>query len=153
MIKRKKIWMVLITISALLLQCLPVFAASETTVQREYLDDGSGNYYETVITKTNSRTTQNYYATKTFKNSSGTALWYVKVSGTFSYNGSTCTCTSASSSAGSYNANWKIIDHSASRSGNTATAYATAKRYVMGVPVETENTSITLHCDANGNPY
>lgn len=157
--KGKKLLVALFTFALLFTQCLSVSAASvsdlETTVAREYLDDGSGNYYEIVITKTNGmlRTTQSYYATKTFKNSSGTALWYVKVSGTFNYNGSSCTCTSASSSAGSYNDNWKIISHSASRSGNSATAYATAKRYTLGVPVETENTSITLHCDANGNPY
>lgn len=155
--KSKKILMVLLTISLLFAQCIPVLAASqlETTVQREYLDDGSGNYYETVVTKSNGllKTTQTYYAKKTFKNASGTALWYVQVTGKFSYNGSSCTCTSASSSAGSYNSNWKIISHSASRSGNSATAYATAKRYTLGVPVETQNTSITLHCDSNGNPY
>lgn len=90
---------------------------------------------------------------RAFKNAAGTALWYVQVTGKFSYNGSSCTCTSASSSAGSYNSNWKIINHSANRSGNTATAYATAKRCTLGVPVETQNTSISLHCDKNGNPY
>lgn len=133
----------------------PVYA-DETVSEIEYLDDGY--YYETVIepeatddgaqlqstTKTKSKTVY-------FKNSKGEVQWYVKVKGTFSYGSGSAKCTAASATAVSKVAAWKISDKSSSKSGNAATAKATAKRYVKGVAVETRSKSVTLKCSPSGN--
>ncbi len=67
------------------------------SVAVEYFEDGS--YYETVITVDDNEngdsgimsTTKTKTGSKksTYKNKSGDVLWYVKVTGKFTYNGST----------------------------------------------------------------
>lgn len=155
--KIKKFFIALFVISLFCTQCLTVFASAQDEIildtEREYQSDGS--YFETVTTKTVgvSRDIDVYSRTRTYHNASGVSLWYVKVTGTFNYNGITCTCTNAYSTAGSYSSSWKISSHSSSHVNNNAVAYATAKRYMSGIAVETMNGSVTLACDANGNYY
>ena len=43
------------------------------------------------------------------------------------------------------------VGYRASKSGNKATAKATAKRYVDGTAVETQNCTVTLTCSLNGS--
>ena len=150
---KKIIVFMILTVFAVSLQ--PAYA-DEAVSEIEYLDDGC--YYETVIeseapgdgeqlqatTKTGSKTVY-------FKNSKGEVQWYVKVKGTFSYGSGSAKCTAASATAVSKVAAWKISDKSSSRSGNAATAKATAKRYAKGVAVETRNKSVTLKCSPSGN--
>lgn len=78
-------------------------------------------------------------------------MFSVTVTGTFTYTGSSSTCTKSVASAISKNANWKISSKSASKSGNKATAKATAKRYVDGTAVETQNCTVILTCSSNGS--
>ena len=85
-----------------------------------------------------------------FYNANGVKLWTVTVTGTFSYDGSSATCTSVSKSYTIYDSAWKVTDESCSKSGNKAMASFTVKRYVLLIPVQTENVSLTLTCSANG---
>lgn len=112
--------------------CVPVGALTNdgnTVVSVEYLENG--DYIETIIV-TESSGVSTYSGTKTgtktanYKNSAGAILWSVTIRGTFSYNGSTAICTSCSHSTTSPGSNWYIKSSSSSRSGATATAYATA---------------------------
>ena len=123
-----------------------------------------GYYYETVIeelpdisyaprsishpdavasTKTGSKTTY-------CKNSSGTVMWYVKVTGVFTYGNGTATCTSSTVTAKSLSTSWKITSKSASKTGNKANATATAKEYLNGVPVGSLTRTVMLTCSSNG---
>ena len=130
----KKLIMIL-TCLLLFTICSPVYGAEQIeSSEIEYLDDGS--YFETVITtESNSGMTtlssKSVTKTKTsyYKNSNGTILWYVKVTGTFTYGNGSSKCTSSSVTAESKSGAWKITSKSASKSGNKATAKATAKRY------------------------
>lgn len=151
----KKIFAIILSISLLIVLSInPVFANSSSHI--EYLSDGS--YFETVIynssdisifnTKSNSKSGSK---TAYYKNSSGVVQWYVRVTGEFTYNGTSSTCTSSVASAPSNVAAWKIASKSASKSGNSATAKATAKCYSNGVVVNTITKSVTLTCDKNGN--
>lgn len=83
-------------------------------------------------------------------NASNVLLWKVTLDATFSYNGSTATCISATPSYTIYNSLWKVTKATASHSGNTATGSFTAKRYTLGIPVETINKTLTLTCSPNG---
>ena len=123
-----------ITLITALISCIflsiPVSATTidNTEINIEYLDNG--DYIETIITDDTANSGISLYATNTitktktkyYKNSSDTVLWSVAIKATFSYNGSTSTCTSCSHSTTSPGASWYIKTSSHSKSGNTATA-------------------------------
>ena len=130
---------------------LPVSALEQ---KREIIQLDNGYYLETIIEETpTTRASNQKTAKKTgnYKNAQGTTMFSVTVTGTFTYTGSSSTCTKSVAEASSKNANWKISSKSASKSGNKATAKATAKRYVDGTAVETRNCSVTLTCSSNGS--
>lgn len=130
-----------------------VFATENSKiVSIEYLEDGT--IVETILEESyaSAYATQNKTGTKTrnFKNSSGTILYTIKVKGTFTYTGSSSTCTSVSAEATAGVSYWKVASKSASKSNNKATAKATMKRYYDGDLIETTYPSVSLSCDKNG---
>lgn len=136
---------------------LNALASTPTTnTSVEYYDDGS--YIVTTIedissspgisfsssTSTTKSKTVRYY------NSEDTVMWYVKVTGTFTYGNGTSKCTSSSVTAKSYATTWKVTNKSASKSGNTAIATATAKQYFDGTVIKTINRTVKLTCSPTG---
>lgn len=113
-------------------------------------------YYDEIIEVVDSietvRATQTKTAKKTayIKNSSGAVLWSVTVTGTFSYNGTTSTCTSSSVSTSVSNSYWSIVSKSSSKSGNKASAKATAKNSINGDTIATMTKEVTLTCSPTG---
>lgn len=88
---------------------------------------------------------RNYY------DSNGRLYWKAVLNGTFSYTGTSATCTSASCDASSFCSEWYLISKSASRSGNTAYASVTMGERAGGITVSQEDVQLTLECDGNGN--
>ena len=139
-----------------LFMCLPTnVSANEKTINStsiEYLDDGS--YYVVLIEEVRSltRATSTKTGTKTTKyvDTSGKTVWQVSVTGKFSFNGTSSSCTSSSVNATSYTSNWVISNKKTSKNGSTATASATAKRYYSGSLIDTKSKTVTLTCTANG---
>lgn len=120
------------------------------SITKEYLPDGS--YYETEIRYTPARSTiTGASKTTTYKNASGNALWYVRVTANFTFNGSSSSCTSAKCSSESYSSSWKILKRESSRSRNTAYAAARAGNYMAGVLIGTHDKTVSLTCDKKGN--
>lgn len=145
--------LIAVLFSALLLTSLiPAASATEADATREYLPDGS--YYVTVIEEESSnpalRTTATKSKTRTYYSASDVALWYVKVTGTFTYGNGTSKCTSSTVTAQTYSSDWKIASKSASKSGNKAIATATADHYWMGAPLTSLTQTVTLTCSATG---
>ena len=99
------------------------------------------------------RVTSNKSASKTLKvkTNSNDVIWQVKVTGNFSYNGSTSICTSSSVSTQFYNKNRKLINQSSSKNKNIASATAKAGLYRNKVLIETLTKSVSISCDKNGN--
>lgn len=130
-------------------------AESSSTVTIEMLENGY--YYETIIDESIATpifraTTQTITRTKTtnLKNSSGTTLWSVSIKATFSFDGTTATCTSCTPSAKSYNSAWTIQSIKSSKSGNSATATVVA-RYTGPFGITEDYTKkVTITCNANG---
>ena len=85
------------------------------------------------------------------RNSSGTILWTATVTGTFTYNGSTSSCTSASYSTQVNNSTWSEQSGNAYPSGNTAIADVVMMRKLLFIVVETVPVTVSLTCDKNGN--
>lgn len=125
---------------------------SGTIVEIEYLDNG--DYIVTYlddgeIYDDGSKATVTKTKTKKYLNSSGDTMWAVRVQGTFTYNGTSATCTKASHKATSYASSWTIISASHSKSGNHATATATA-RHTLTTGYQDYTRSVTLTCSPTG---
>lgn len=126
---------------------------SETT---EYFEDGSS--ITTTITQQVSdiqpfATTKTVSGskTRTVKNADGDVLYKFKVNGTFSVNiGVSATCTAVSCSASDLASGWSLDSSTTSKSGNTAKATGVFKYKVLFVTTITQETPVSLACDANG---
>lgn len=86
-----------------------------------------------------------------YRNSDGVVEWTAVLSGSFTFNGSSATCTAASCITSVQQGNWHETYNYAYPSGNTAQADITMVRKVLFVTVQTETAHLVLSCDANGN--
>ena len=84
--------------------------------------------------------------TSTRYTSDNHALFAVKVTGSFGYNGSTAWSTSSSATVSIYDSGVSYISKSSSYSSNYATATGTVEYLSMTISRTT-----TLYCDKNGN--
>lgn len=139
----------------LLIGCfsISVSAADNTTVNTtiEYFDDGSYAVITVSEESINARaTTKTGSKVYTYKNSDGETQWTYKVTGTFSYTGSSATCTAVSDSYTISNDNWHMSSHSCSKSSNTANGSVTMKYKFLGITTNTVSRNITLTCSATG---
>ncbi len=82
---------------------------------------------------------------------SGNNAWSITVNATFSYNGSIATCVGAYPTTAVYASGWSVTGSSCSISTNSATAYGSAEKRVMGFVVKTDSRSGSIQCDSNGN--
>lgn len=114
----------------------------------EYLDNG--DYVVTEVYKPIAQPLSGTsgYKSSTYTASSGTRVFVVTVYGTFNYNGSTSSATSASASVDIYNANASFVSKNAYTSG--ASAYATGTVKYGGINI---SRTVSLTCDKNGNLY
>lgn len=90
------------------------------------------------------RKTLNYY------NTDNELMWTAVLTATFTYTGSSATCTSANITYNVQNSSWQIVSATTSKSGNTATGYITAKHYFAGICIQTLERAASITCSANG---
>lgn len=137
----------------LLLVCLlPIQAFAQ---QREIIRHEDGSYTVVTVSReaTAARATNYARGNRVYDYYSDTNVlqWKAVLNATFTYNGSSATCTSVNSlNVTIYDSSWSVGSKSTSRSGNTAYGYLTMERRIaggtQGVPV-----TLTLTCDRNGN--
>lgn len=118
---------------------------SSTTVY----DDGS--YCIITITESSTRATRTGTKHYRFYNSNDVLQWKVTVTGTFTYNGTTSSCTSASHAVTISDNAWYISSQNSYKSGDQAIAEVTMKKKVLGIVTSTRNVSLELTCDKDGN--
>lgn len=114
----------------------------------EYYADGSScviSVYQDVPS-TRARGTTSGSKNCDHRDENGIVVWTLTVYGSYSYNGVSATCTSASYGYTIHNSAWSRVSGSAARSGNTATAYGTFAK-----DGQNHSASVSLSCDANGN--
>lgn len=138
---------------AFLLSMIPFRAEASQTVatEIEYLSDGG--YIETVISESVSRASGTKTGTKVkrYVDSDGNEEWVIRLEGTFSYNGTSATCTNAVCNVTVSASNWYVVNKSASKNGAVASASVTMGQKVLGVTVAKPSYQLTLTCDKNGN--
>lgn len=123
--------------------------SSQTTV--EYFADGS--YLVTTVTEYSKgarSSTQSGSKTSHYYNSKGVEQWAATINGTFSYDGSFATCTSAFTAYAIYDSSWKLKSASAEKRGNQAIGYFVFKDYFLGVPINTIERTVILTCSPTG---
>lgn len=151
-LKMKRFFVVSLSV-LLIIALLPVhaFASEREKTTVTHFKDGS-NLVETVFSAS-ARASGTVSGTKesAYHGNDGSTKWKAVLNGTFTYTGSSATCTSASCSVTIYDDDWYTISRSASKSGNTAYGYATIGKKLLGVKVDEVSVSPTLKCDANGN--
>lgn len=155
-------------LSLLMQQAMPAKAAVQSDLNKdntviEYFDNG--DYLVTTLsdeptfnaksgisllseptTVTKSKTIKRY-------NSSNKVLWYLKVTGTFTYGHGYAQCTKSVATAKSYDSLWKLTGKKASKAGNVASAYVTANLYMTFLstkPVRIIKQTLTLECSTTG---
>lgn len=96
----------------------------------------------------NTRVANKYYR---YYDSSDNLEWEAKLNASFTYDGTTSTCTSANCTVTIYENPWYEISKSTTRSGNTATTVLTMGRKFLGITVTKPQFTITLTCDKDGN--
>lgn len=150
MIKR----FICILLIVICLLSLPLHSFATNTIETPsviYLDDGS--YITITISEIETRASGTKTGQKTYTctANSGTVCWDATLTGTFTYTGSSATCTYSDCSVTIYENNWYTVSKSAAKSGNTATASVTMGRKVLGITIAKDTYNMTLSCDANGN--
>lgn len=141
-----------ILVSVLLLCMIPVCGnAMENQMETIYFEDGSYMTVEVITKSTRASGSVSGSKPYTYYDSNGSAQWKATLSGSFTYNGSSATCTSSSVDVTIYNSSWYESSKSASKSGNTASASVTMGKKMAGVTVMTKTASLSLSCDKNGN--
>lgn len=129
-----------------------VYAVEEAeNVSTITFDDGS--YLTITVEERSARATNttNGYKTYTFYDSTDNVEWKAKLSASFTYNGTTSTCTSGSCTVTIYDHKWYEISNTTTRSGNTATTELTLGQKFLGVTISKPQYTITLSCDKDGN--
>ncbi len=153
--KRKILALFVITTLIFSMQTALALSSCENTTI-EYLDNG--DYIVTIIETVSpvngimplASNTETKSKTSYYKNAAGDTMWYVRVTGTFTYGDGTSKCTSVTPSAASYTSDWKVSNISGSKSGNKASATATGKQYVNGIVVDSYTETVTLTCSSTG---
>ena len=130
------------------------FTVTAAPIYVHYEPGEDGCYYETVIEVKDvagTKSTKTGSKTSSYKNASGQVLWYVKVTGTFTYGGGSSSCTKVSATAKAEHVQWKVSNIKSSKSGSTAKASAVGTKYsASGVAISSATRSVSLSCSASG---
>ncbi len=125
----------------------PVYASDMDTV---YFADGS--CLEITVHEDQSKSTGTKNGTKVYvyKNNAGEAKWQAVLNGTFTYSGTSASCTASSCNVTIYIDDWYVISKTTGKSGATATAELTMGYKVFGITAKKVPVSMSLTCDVNG---
>ncbi len=150
------------TVFSFLASCSILFGSSYLPASAGEWQDSSYNYTEyysdgsyAVITitedavnaKASTKSAQKSY---NYHNNAGESLWTYTLSGTFTYNGTTSSCTSVYDSYTIENSNWHLDSRSCYKSGKSAYGSVTMKYKVLGITTKTVSQDLTISCSAGG---
>ena len=127
------------------------FAMNVQQSSTTYYGDGSYLVETIEITQARASGMKTGTKTQTYYDSTGEAEWKAVLTGTFTYTGSSATCTSSSVSVTIYDTSWNTVSKSASKSSNIASASVTMECKLLGITTNKVTVNPTLTCDANGN--
>lgn len=147
--KRIFLWLLM---AVLLFSIQPAVGyAAENRIETICFDDGSYvvvEIFDNGARASGSKTGKKQY---TYYDGDNVSQWKVVLSGTFTYTGSSSSCTSSSVDTTIYDSAWYVVSKSASKSGNEATASVKMGDRPDGTTVRIVPVDLSLECDENGN--
>ena len=78
-------------------------------------------------------------------------VWRVKLTGTFTYDGTTSSCTDAYTTITFYKSGWSVLAENTGHTGCTASTNVMLGKNVLGVVLHAATVNLTLTCDKDGN--
>ena len=143
-----------ILLAVLIIGCLPTntLAASTQTQKENIILFEDGSYITITLTETGNRATNTKTGTKTYSytDENGDTAWKAVLTGTFTYTGSSATCTASSCNVTIYNSAWYVVSKTATKSGNKALADLTMGRKLLGITVSKKAIALQITCSASG---
>lgn len=139
----------LLLLPSLLINTVAADNLSETDMI--YLENGS--YIRVEIFSADLRETGRKIGHKnyTYYNGEGEEKWSATLTGSFTYTGTSATCTSSSCSVALSDSHWSLVSKTTEKSGNTATATVIMENKLLGIVVDNAEVNIKLTCDGKGN--
>ena len=147
----KKILALLLLVSLLITPSIPKVSAAEADESVIRFSDGSYILIETVVTESRSTSSKNASRYYTYYDLLDNEKWKVTLSASFTYTGSSATCTSSNVTVGISDSAWYIVSKSASKSTNVASCDVTMGYKFLGITTDKKTVHLTITCDANGN--
>ena len=135
----------------------PVFSGENTDtmiLHRSVVfhEDGSRDETVTILRVTESeRSSCVGDKEKKHYSSTNELVWRVRLVGTFSYNGTTSSCTEAHTEIYFYKSGWSVVSENTTHSGNTASTSVILGKNVLGVTMPGAYVNLSLSCDKDGN--
>lgn len=144
---------IFLAIALLFAMCVTSVSAAESDVienDRIRFDDGSYVVIELLdnIAHSSMEMKSKSY---TYYSSDGVAQWVATLTGAYSYDGVTATCTSAVCSVTIYKDGWYELSKEVTSSAATATADLTMACKVFGITYIKRTIQMNLTCDKDGN--
>jgi len=139
-----------VLVAILVIGVLPI-CGNASEVETICFEDGSYATVEVVCYGTRASGSVTGNKNYSYYDRNSVKQWKATLTGSFTYTGSSSTCTSSDINVTIYNSDWYVYSKSASKSGNTASGSATVAEKLLGVTITTVPVSLTLKCDANGN--
>lgn len=129
------------------------FAADVASQSSDIIYLENGCYITIEITESTERAATTKSGTKNYvyRSNSGNELWRASLRGTFTYTGTSATCTASSCTTSVTDTAWYEVSKAASRSGANASAEVTMGQKILGITINKETINMSLTCDANGN--
>ncbi len=150
---KKFISFILVVVS--LLSIIPTAHVSAqcktSSIEIIYLDDGGYILVEVDTVPGIARTTVTKSKNYTRYSSDDEMQWKITLTGSYTYNGVTSSCTSCNCTVTIYVDAWYTSSKTSWVSGNTANATVELGRKMLGITVKRETVDLTLTCDKNGN--
>lgn len=139
----------------LILAMLPINTLATTDRQEAeniiYLDDGCYIIVELLFTESRVSGTKTGSKTYTYYGSDDVELWRAVLRGTFTYTGTSSTCTAVSCDITISNSSWYIVSKTTSKSAGSAIGELTMGLKFLGITIDKETVNMRITCDANGN--
>lgn len=148
---KKRILSIILTV--LMLVALFPLNVSATQVENNIVFLENGDYIEITTEYISVRATNTRIGNKylTYYDSNDNVEWEAKLNASFTYDGTSSACTSASCTVTVYDSKWYEISNATTRSGSAATTALTMGRKLLGITVSKPEYTITLTCDKDGN--
>lgn len=147
----KRIFLTILLISCCIISAIPTYASEECSFSESRITNDDGSYYIITIEENSTRSQKSGKKSFSCYDSSNVLQWTAQLQGTFSYNGSTSSCTGASHSITISDTSWYIYSQNSYKPGSSAVADITMKEKFLGIVISTKTIQLKLTCDANGN--